>query len=132
MDHLISPQSFAGIVPQLAESNWSNRQIAEIAGVSNQTVMRARTAPNGAVDAEPAKTLGADVKRARSSPPSGCCGLTEHTHDAGGRLVRFRWDKCPTCVLNSHDADRLDSHRPIPAPVSTPLRRAFLCPVATI
>lgn len=47
-----------GVVePLLAESNWSNRQIAEIAGVSEITVRR--TATNDAVE-RPAETLGAD------------------------------------------------------------------------
>jgi hypothetical protein len=55
------------VVPVLlAESNWSNRQIAAVAGVSVQTVGRvASTVPNGTVDRP---TLGADNK-VRSYPP---------------------------------------------------------------
>ena len=55
------------IVPLLAESNWSNRQIAEIAGVSPDTVDR--TARNQAVD-RPAETLGADGKLRPARVPS--------------------------------------------------------------
>lgn len=49
------------IVPLLAESNWSNRQIAAVAGVGTRTVDRIATAPFGAVP-RPAETLGADGK----------------------------------------------------------------------
>jgi len=45
------------VVPLLEGSDWSNRQIAAVAGVSPDTVDR--TARNQAVD-RPAKTLGAD------------------------------------------------------------------------
>lgn len=57
------------VVPVLlAESNWSNRQIAAVAGVSPQTVGRMATVPNGTVEDRPAETLGADNK-VRSYPP---------------------------------------------------------------
>lgn len=50
-----------GIIgPLLAESNWSNRQIADVAGLSEITVRR--TATFVAVD-RPAETLGADGKQ---------------------------------------------------------------------
>jgi len=48
------------VVPLLAESNWSNRQIAAVAGVSRNTVNQlAQVVP---VD-RPAETLGADGRR---------------------------------------------------------------------
>lgn len=43
------------------ESNWSNRQIAEIAGVSHDTVNRAANQLDEIVQLDrPSKTLGAD------------------------------------------------------------------------
>lgn len=51
------------IIPLLTESNWSNRQIAAVAGVGEATVRR--TASSGAVE-RPAKTLGADGKERRA------------------------------------------------------------------
>lgn len=48
------------VVPLLAESNWSNRQIAAVAGVSARTV--GRTAASAAVEDRPTETLGADGK----------------------------------------------------------------------
>lgn len=52
----------AAIIPLLTETNWSNRQIAAVAGVSPQTVGRvATTVPDGTVD-RPTETLGADGK----------------------------------------------------------------------
>lgn len=52
-----SPLGRGVVVPLLAESNLSNRQIAAIAGVSDMTV--GRTATDVAVE-RPAETLGAD------------------------------------------------------------------------
>lgn len=49
------------IVPLLSESNWSNRQIAAVAGVSRETVRRIATSTDVPVD-RPAETLGADGK----------------------------------------------------------------------
>lgn len=48
------------IVPLLTESNWSNRQIAAVTGVPEQTVRR-ELRRNGAVE-RPTRTLGADGK----------------------------------------------------------------------
>lgn len=47
------------VIPLLTESNWSNRQIAAVAGVGEATVRR--TASSGAVD-RPSETLGGDGK----------------------------------------------------------------------
>lgn len=56
------------IIPLLESSNWSNRQIAAVAGVSEATVRR--TASSDAVD-RPTETLGADGKlRPRKIPPT--------------------------------------------------------------
>lgn len=53
------------VVPVLlAESDWSNRQIAEVAGISHQTVGRMATGPDGPVERGP-ETLGADGKLRR-------------------------------------------------------------------
>lgn len=55
-----SPLGPGVIKPLLVESNWSNRQIAAVAGVSRNTVNElAQTVP---VEDRPAKTLGADGK----------------------------------------------------------------------
>jgi DNA-directed RNA polymerase subunit RPC12/RpoP len=57
------------VVPLLEGSDWSNRQIASVAGVGTRTVDRAAvhiaTAPDGAV-ARPDRTLGADGKLRRA------------------------------------------------------------------
>jgi hypothetical protein len=51
------------VVALLAESNWSNRQIAAVAGVSDMTVGRIAKATASDVAVErPAETLGADGK----------------------------------------------------------------------
>lgn len=52
------------IVPLLTESNWSNRQIAAVAGVSPQTVTNvvAELSTNGQLPDRPTETLGADGK----------------------------------------------------------------------
>lgn len=61
--HVKHPLGRGVVEPLLAESNWSNRQIAAVAGVSPQTVGRIAdtTVPSGTVD-RPAETLGADGK----------------------------------------------------------------------
>ena len=53
----------AVIVPLLESTNWSNRQIAEIAGVSHDTVNRAARELDEIVQLDrPTETLGADGK----------------------------------------------------------------------
>ncbi|HSW43080.1 MAG TPA: hypothetical protein VLM76_11280 [Patescibacteria group bacterium] len=47
------------VVPLLAESNWSNRQIAAVAGVSHTLVNEIATGSDLPVP-RPAETLGAD------------------------------------------------------------------------
>jgi len=61
--HVKHPLGPGVVVPLLAESNWSNRQIAEVAGVDEGTVRNVikRTAEVSAVE-RPAQTLGADGK----------------------------------------------------------------------
>lgn len=59
--HVRHPLGRGVVLPLLAESDWSNRQIATIAGVSEPTVRRVATASFDAVD-RPAETLGADGK----------------------------------------------------------------------
>jgi hypothetical protein len=57
--HVKHPLGPGVVVPLLAESNWSQAQIAEIAGVSTATV--SRTVTNVTVE-RPDRTLGADGK----------------------------------------------------------------------
>jgi hypothetical protein len=68
--HVQHPLGPGVVVPLLAESNWSNRQIAEVAGVNEDTV-RERLRENPQLD-RPAKTLGADgkLRPAHPAPPS--------------------------------------------------------------
>lgn len=65
----VQPLGRGVVVPLLQESNWSNRQIAAVAGVDEATVRRASTAANAAVE-RPDKTLGADGKL-RAKPVKG-------------------------------------------------------------
>lgn len=60
MSHVKHALGRGVIEPLLAESNWSNRQIAAVAGVGRRTVDRVATGPSGPV--RPAETLGADGK----------------------------------------------------------------------
>jgi hypothetical protein len=51
------------VVPVLlAESNWSNRQIAAVAGVTHPTVAKVRAQVESTYHVEPAPVLGADGK----------------------------------------------------------------------
>lgn len=57
------------IVPLLTESNWSNRQIAAVAGVTPQAVdYHAKQLPKDLAVERPAETLGADGKLRTVSP----------------------------------------------------------------
>lgn len=63
-----SPLGRGVVEPLLAESNWSNRQIAAVAGVDEDTV-REQLRENPQLE-RPAKTLGADGKLRPSTRPA--------------------------------------------------------------
>ncbi|MGD0861756.1 MAG: hypothetical protein ABSA21_03225 [Candidatus Limnocylindrales bacterium] len=61
--HVKHPLGRGVVVPLLEASNWSNRQIAEVAGVSHPTVGKVRAELEKTYQLEPAaETLGADGK----------------------------------------------------------------------
>jgi hypothetical protein len=68
LSHVKHPLGKGVVVPLLAESNWSQAQIAEVAGVNRATVGR-ELAANAHVE-RPTETLGADGKLRPSARPT--------------------------------------------------------------
>lgn len=60
--HVTSPLGKGIVLPLLEQSDWSNRQIAAVAGVGKDTVRRMATGADAPVQDRPAETLGADGK----------------------------------------------------------------------
>lgn len=69
------PGSMTYVVPLLAESNWSNRQIAAVAGVSPQTVTNtvAELSRSGQLPPRPAETLEQTCPTRPLAPPGAAC-----------------------------------------------------------